>query len=135
MFELPVAQGLVVCQRVDVDPVSGLPTLVNRITTIRVRRFPSRPVRLAVFAALTNGYGEIPSLLSITHLGSDALVMQHQSVLRFTDRLRAVPYTVAFSGVVFPAPGAYEVALFAADEPLARYRLEVSLRNSGGGYD
>ena len=132
MWELPLIQGLMLCERVDVDPATGLPTLVRRFTRVRRDRFPTGPVGFSVFAVLSNGFGDIPLTLLIGDPAADRHLKELRTVLRFADRLREVPFHVAVENVSFPRPGVYEVSLYAADEPLASYPLQVARRTGGG---
>jgi hypothetical protein len=133
MDELPVAQGLIVCDRVDVDRRTRNVTLVNRFNVYRPASLPSPPRVFAVYAALTDGYGDIPLTLLIQHLPTDAEVYRVHRTVRFTDRLHEIQYVVRIPGLVFPAGGAYQVSLFAADEPLARQVVRATPSRPPGG--
>lgn len=131
MNELPVAIGLSVCELVIQDANTGYPSLINRITRLMVPSFPSPPQRLSVFAALTNGFGNIPIRMEVEPLDGGMPIRGRTVVVDFTDRLDEVWFVVELNDLVFPEPGTYQVSLFAEAEPLARSLLRV-LPLSGG---
>ena len=125
MNELPVAIGLSVCELVIQDASTGHPSLINRVTRLRVRSFPTPPQRLSVFAALTNGFGDIPIRIEVEPPDGGMPIRERTVVVDFTDRLDEVWFVVELNDLVFPEPGAYQVSLFAETEPLARSLLRV----------
>lgn len=129
MNELPVVQGLFVCDQVLTHPQSGRLTLVDRIASMRFRRFPSRPTDFCVFVTLR--YGEVGLTLVIVHLESDAEVRRYRTVETYSDRLTTYPLVMRLDDVVFPEPGTYEITLFAESEPLTQARLRVLAREDG----
>jgi hypothetical protein len=132
MDELPIAQGLFVCERVGLDPLTRNPTLVNRFTTIRAGEFPTRPRPFSVFTVLTNGFGDIRISLIITHLESDTEVYKGSDIIQFANRLQEVPFLATLTELLLPVAGTYELTLYAEDEPLAGCRLRATRREMGG---
>ena len=132
MNELPIAKALLVCERVDVDPLNRRLTFVNRTTRYRAATLPSSPTRWSVFAALINGFGSIELTLKLQHLETDQLIVNCTTEQEFVDRLVEVSFLITLRGIVFSVAGTYEFTLFAEDEPLSRYALRLSGPSIGG---
>ena len=132
MRELPVVQGLMICEYVITDPQMKRRTFVNRFTTHRPDRFPSPPFPFVVVATLTNGFGDIPITLEFLHLESDEFLARYVAVERFSDRLRSHLLINRVPDLIFPVAGTYELTLFADDEPLTSSLLRILTRNWGG---
>lgn len=125
MNELPVAIGLSVCELVLQDVRTGYPSLINRISRWRVQSFPSPVQRLTVFAALTNGFGNLPIRLLVEPPDGGPPVHESTWVVDFSDRLEEVWFVVDVTDLAFPTPGRYQFSLFAQTEPLAQTVIRV----------
>jgi hypothetical protein len=125
MDELPVLQGLLICERIVTDPRTRNLTFFNRFATFRLPRIPSPPRNFAVFAGLTNGFGEFTFRLWVESLRTEVLIAQAVQTIQFTDRLQDVRIVANLSDVVFPHAGAYQITLYAEDEPLTRRVLQI----------
>ena len=126
MIQRPVAVGLALCEQVIVEEKTRNVTLVNCFLRRRVRAFPSEPQHLAVFAALTDGLGEMTIGLVVQRLDTLEEVYALQNRLRFTDPLQEVRVLFRLNQLSFPAPGHYQFALFAEGELVAHRVMEVS---------
>jgi hypothetical protein len=131
MDHTPVALGLYVCERVEIDPVTRLASLVNRRTRLRLPALPAA-VRLDLFAVLTDGAGELEVGVSADHLDSDRRVGWRTATLRLPDRLAQVVYHLRLDPFRIAVPGTYQFSLSVAGEPVARAVLGVSVRPTGG---
>lgn len=128
MNELPVVQGLIVCEQAVVDARTRNVSFINRFTIARVDAFPSQPRTVCVFASLTNGFGEHAFRVELESLDADEVVYHFQRTIQFSDRLQDVPVLLTVNDLVFPHEGAYQFSLFVGDEPLTRYRFQVVSR-------
>src|SRR5438132_657334 len=68
MSQRPAVVGLLVCEQLIVEERTHNITLVNCFTKLKAEHFPSEPRRLAVFAALVDGLGEVALELVIERL-------------------------------------------------------------------
>jgi hypothetical protein len=129
MSELPVVQGLLICEQVVIDARTRNISFTNRFTAFRVDQFPSPPRQFAVFASLTNGFGEHELRLELEDLQTgDVMVRDVHSVL-FPDRLADAPVIFKINEVVFPHEGSYQLSLFVSGEPLSRLRFNILTRS------
>src|SRR5262245_40606282 len=118
----PSVIGLLLCEQAVVEEKTHNVTLVNCFTRLKVEQFPSEPRRFTVFAALTNGFGDVTLDVVVVRLDNDEEVLRQSRRLRFTDRLQEVRFLFRVTRCSFPVAGVYEVSLVADGESLARHR-------------
>ena len=126
---IPVAVGLLLCDQVIVAEKTQDITPVNCFAVRRVRRFPSPPFSFTIFALLTDGAGEI--LLDVVIQRLDNLEEVHRRSYKgfFPHRLKEMQFTLNVRSCSFPAPGHYQVSLFAEGELLAQRKLKIELKD------
>ena len=127
MFELPVAQGLFVCDLAITDATTQNLSVINQFTTLKSNRFPTGPRKFSVVAVLVNGFGDFLVRVEILNLGTNLPVFEVSVPLRIPDRLMEVRFVYNITEFVFPAEGRYEATLFVGDEPIARKRFRLTL--------
>ncbi len=125
MAQIPTVLGLLVCEQVVVEERSHNVTLVNCFTRRNVEAFPSERQRFAVFAALTDGLGDVEIKLVVQRLETQQEIYQESRGLRFADRLQEVRFLFRVTTCAFPAAGPYDVILFADGSELARHRIQI----------
>ncbi len=59
MAQIPTVIGLLLCEQAIIEERTHNVTLVNCFTQYKVSLFPSERQRFAVFAVLTDGFGDI----------------------------------------------------------------------------
>jgi hypothetical protein len=123
MSQIPTVIGLLLCEQIVIEERTHNVTLVNCFTRYKLDRFPSDRERFAVFAALTDGLGDIELKLVIQRLETEAEVYRASRTLRFADRLQEVRYLFRVTNCSFPAAGPYDFILFADGSELARHRI------------
>src|SRR5438128_5805721 len=64
-YQAPYPLAMIICEGIWHDPNSGKRTLLGCLSVLNVRKFPAtRPV-IAVYAAVTDGRGQIPITLRL----------------------------------------------------------------------
>lgn len=119
MTTVPVARGLVLCLSSHEDFATGRLTLTDCFTDLAVRSLPSPPRTFWVAAFLSDGMGTLRADLVVTHLETGQEVYRRRHGVSFRGRLEVVPFRYQVDGLAFLAPGAYEVSLHVAGEPVA----------------
>jgi hypothetical protein len=125
MPQIPTVIGLLVCEQIVVEERTHNVTLVNCFTRRKVESFPADGQKFAVFAALTDGLGDIKLRLVVQRLATQEDVYSESRTLRFTDRIQEVRFLFRVTNCSFPAAGAYDVILFADGSELARHRIRI----------
>lgn len=125
MNELPTVSGLMICETVITDLQTRNSSVINRFTTLKLKQFPTPPRRMSIFAALTDGFGRILRSLEIEPLDGGDTIYRFSAPIDFPDRLREVRFVLHIPDLSFPRPGAYQAALYAGQEPLARTVFQV----------
>lgn len=123
----PFPLAMVVCDFVYRDPYTGKYTLIGMFSTISGITFPLIHPHLFVYASLTGGRGKIPFRLEVVDADEDTEPLAELTgEVDFKDDPRAVQeLAFAFSGLEFPKPGEYRLALYANDEFMVERRLLV----------
>jgi hypothetical protein len=126
MLQLPNVVGLIVCEQAIIEEKTRNVTLVNCVSRIRCPSFPSPPQRLVVHVALTDGMGDAMMALVVSRLDTLEEMYDRPWPMRFPDPLRGVRWILRPPALIFPAPGPYQISLFADGEWLAQTVLQVS---------
>jgi hypothetical protein len=129
MVQPPKSLGLFLCDQVIFERGTQKPSLICCFAGMAVRGFPSGPQRFDVFAALTDGLGDVTIDLTATHLETDQEIYARRLSLRFPDPLQVVHFRYRVFDCDFPAPGAYLFALFAGEVEIAACRVYVYERS------
>jgi hypothetical protein len=110
MAKLPKVVGLVVCDRMDVNPQSGQVSLVGILQALRFSVFPSPVRQFTVYAALADGSGEGTIELVVSRVETETDRYRQRRWCTFPDRPMVVnlEFTVR---CVFPTPGRYMITL------------------------
>lgn len=110
------------------DPYTGKFTLTGTFSTITGTRFPLTHPHLFVYAALTGGRGKIPLRLELVSADDES----EEPLSRLDDEFdfRQDPRMIqelafGFTGLEFPKPGEFRIALYANREFMVERRLLV----------
>lgn len=125
MAQIPTVIGLLPCEQIVIEERTHNVTLVNCFTGFRVAQFPSERQQFAVFAALTDGLGDIELKLVVQRIETQDEIYHALRVLRFVDRLQEVRFLFRVTNCSFPVAGLYDIILFADGSELARHRINV----------
>jgi hypothetical protein len=113
------------CDQVVFEQGTQKPYLLGVFTGLGVDGFPTAPQRIDVFAALTDGLGDVRMTLKVVHLDTDEEVYTHGMIVRFPDPLSIVNLRLRVRRLAFVMPGIYLFALTAGDHEVAARRLHV----------
>jgi len=126
---------MLVCDQIITDRLTGKQSLIGMFSRVHVRRFPCTHPQLAVFVALTDGYGEVELVIRIVD-SNDARppIVEGRGKVRFQNPRAIANLALSFHGLTFPEQGEYRVQLYSDGELLREARLElvkVKLRPQG----
>jgi hypothetical protein len=125
MAQRPSAISLMLCDQVVFEEGTQKPYLLGVFTGIAVDSFPTAPLRFDVFAALTDGAGDVSITLSVVHLETNEEIYAQQMTVHFADPLRVVNLRFRVRRLIFDAAGTYLFAFVANDEEIAARRVRV----------
>ena len=121
----PQALALVVCDAVHEDPATGKRTLLGLFNGLTSRSFPVTHPSIAVYAAITEGYGEYAVKLKITDGDARAVLYESGTVIRFGDPRTVAEISFTFLRLRFPTAGEYRIQLHVGEHFLSERRLVV----------
>jgi hypothetical protein len=125
MPQTPTAVSLMLCDQVVFEQGTQKPYLLGVFTGVAVDAFPTAPQRFDIFAALTDGLGEVTITLSVIHLETDEEIYSQQMTLQFPDPLRVVHFRLRVRQLVYEVAGTYLFALAVGDDEIAARRVRV----------
>jgi hypothetical protein len=120
----PKQVGLILCDRMHVDPSAGKMSLVGLFTSLRFPSFPT-PVRpFTAYALLYGGEGEGRMRLEVKRAGDEQPISKKEVWRGFTpDQLSTAEIKLA--KCAFPSPGRYIATLFFEGAIVAQTVLDV----------
>jgi len=129
MAQLPIARGLLLCEKFIVEERTHNVSLINCFTHRVAPSFPTEPQQFVIYSALANGLGTIRLGIGISRLATSESVYERAATVRFTDLLQEVRFTYRVTSCVFPGPGDYEVLLAADGEFITQTRFTLIQRS------
>jgi hypothetical protein len=132
MIQVPQVVGLVLCDRLDVNPVTPQLSLVGLFHAKYVEGFPSPPQRFTVYVALCDGVGEGIMRLEIRRMQTQDWVYSYERWFAAPpDRLLVINTEMPVRKCVFPAAGRYAMTLLFDGEAAAERSLVVEAKKGG----
>jgi hypothetical protein len=125
MPQRPSAISLMLCDQVVFEQGTQKPYLLGVFTGVAADNFPTAPQRFDIFAALTDGQGEVRMTLSVVHLDTNEEIYSQKLTASFPDPLRVVNLRFRVRRLVFDAAGTYLFALMIDDQEIAARRVRV----------
>jgi len=125
MSQRPSAISLMLCDQVVFEQGSQKPYLLGVFTGVAADTFPTAAQRFDLFAAFTDGQGDVKMTLSVVHLDTIQEVYSQKMTVRFANPLRVVNLRFRVRRLVFDIPGTYLFALMADDQEIASRRVRV----------
>jgi hypothetical protein len=125
MPQRPSAISLMLCDQVVFEQGTQKPYLLGVFTGLAADAFPTAPQRFDVFAALTDGAGDVTMTLSAVHLETNQEIYSQALTVRFSDPLRVVNLRFRVRQLIFQVAGTYLFALKFDDEEIAARRVRV----------
>lgn len=124
MSRPPRVGGLVLCQRMHVDPLRGEISLVGVFNALTFARWPTSIVDFTAYAPLYGGSGEGTMKLVVTRMDTERDIYTFQRWYAAPGR-RTVHLEVLARRCAFPLPGRYLVSLWFDEHTIARRYLDL----------
>jgi hypothetical protein len=125
MIQIPNAVGLILCEKAITEEGTKNVTLVNTFVRLELDEFPTRPLEFVVYALLTDGLGAMPISVALMSLDTLDELMVHSIEVNFTNPNTEYRLRVRVRNTQFPAPGRYQITLFANGEWVAQAALNL----------
>ncbi len=122
----PSLTALLVCDMVIDDRSTNKKSLIGTFTHIWAHSFPCVHHKMGVYFCLTDAEGQYDMVLRLVHSESDSLVVEAGLSAVIGDRLSISDFGINIPVVQFPAPGRYEIQLYANKEFLGRTEFRVT---------
>jgi len=120
----PILLSAMVCERVILDAVSRMPSVICITETISAPKYPARHARLSFFFELTNGHGPTKVVVRLVDVQqNDKILLESEGLVKFKNVRQVVGQTFCFDGFVFPHPGEYRFQIYAQNEPIGERRV------------
>ncbi len=113
------------CDQVVFEEGTQKPFLLGVFTGIAVDALPTAPQRFDIFAALTDGLGEVAITVTVVFLDANQEVYAQKVTVRFPDPLQVVNLRYRVRQLVFDQAGTYLFALMVDDHEIAARRVSV----------
>jgi hypothetical protein len=116
---------LFVCDKVVFEQSTQKPYLLGVFTGVPLDVHNPVPQRFDVFAALTDGQGDVTMTLKVVHLDSNQEVYSQTMTVHFPDPLKVVNLRFRIRQLTYEAPGTYLFSLAVGEEEIAVSRVHV----------
>jgi hypothetical protein len=128
MPQRPNAISLMLCDEVAFEPKTQKPDLRGVFIGIAVDSVPTPAQRFDIFAALTDGHGDVTMTFSVEHLDTQEVIYAQKLPVHFPHPLKVVNLRFRVRKLTFSAPGNYLFAISADDHEVAARRVRVYQR-------
>ena len=125
--ELPIGIGLIPCDTLIEDRLTGKKTLVGIIGSIRVTKFPCIYPSFHLLVSLTSGNGNYPCTLEVVSESRNTVIFSGKGNLKFTDPTQVIDLVFVLKRIHFNYPDTYWIKFSVDGEPLMTRPLRVSL--------
>ncbi len=122
----PTVLALMICETVLEDSRTRNRSLINTFSHIHALKFPCRHQKMAIYACMTDGRGEVSLGIRILHDNTRKVVIETKARARFKDPLSVLEMNFDLRGMIFPEPGRYSVELFSEHVILATRGLQLA---------
>jgi hypothetical protein len=109
----PVVNSIIVCDVVIRDRETGKSSLIGIFTRLRASRFPLVHPLLCLYVRLIDAQGDYDFQLALVRLESMEVIGQGTVHVAIPDRPQYHEPGFRLAGMAFPAPGRYELRLYA----------------------
>ena len=125
MPQQPSSISLMLCDQVVYEHGTQKPYLLGVFTGVAADQFPTASQRFDIFAALTDGLGDVKMILRVVHLDTNQEIYTQEMTITFPDPLQVVNLRFRVRQLIYEAAGTYLFALTADDEEIAARRVRV----------
>ena len=126
-IEVPIGIGLIPCDTLIEDRITGKKTIVGVIGAIRVSHFPCIYPSFHLLVSLTGGNGVYPCLLQVVSESKDEVVFSGNGELTFRQPNQVVDLVFLLRHIQFNYPDTYWIKFLVDGEPLMTRPLQVPL--------
>ena len=120
----PVLLSAIVCDRVIIDSLTGMPSIIGVLQTVSAVKYPARHARLAFFCELTNGHGKAKITTRLVDVQQgDQTVLEQTVEGEFINVKQVVALQFGFEGIIFPHPGEYRFQIYDGTNLLGERRI------------
>ena len=127
MKKLPRVSGLVLCERMEVDPQQGTYSLVNVFNQIRFHGPGPLLKPFTVYGTLFNGVGEGLMELVVMNMATERDVYQYSKRYTYPDRRLFNLLEIKVTKCRFKVAGRYIISLRIDQDEIAYHYLDVLL--------
>jgi len=130
--ERPLALALILCDQIITEQVTFKKSLIGTFNSIMVESLPVVYPRMAAYAALTNGQGEITAVFRCVFMdtpdGEGRAMWEIAAPIAFHNPNQVVEICFELNKIAFDAQGLYSFELSCGGELLMERRVHVSIR-------
>ena len=123
--ERPIAEALIICDEIINEAGTNKKSLIGTFNSILSDQYPMQHAKICVYAAMTNGQGEMSGELRCMRVDDQQMIFKASGTVQFADPNQVVEMSFNFRNIVFERPGLYTFELLAADELLLEKRFHV----------
>ncbi len=124
--ERPIAEALIICDEIINEAGTNKKSLIGTFNGIVSDHFPMQHPKICVYAAMTNGRGEMSGELRCLRVEDQLEIFKAAGAFQFADPNQVVEIGFNFRNIVFERPGLYTFELLAGDELLLEKRFHVA---------
>lgn len=129
----PILLALQLCERVIVDRLTGMGSVISILEVLNATSFPVRHPNMTIFCELTNGHGQEVLTAKLVDVQNDeAIVFEQNLPVLFEDARQIVRCISSLRGLVFAHEGEYRVQLWADEHLLNERRIILRKINMEG---
>ena len=130
MLEMPMGIGLIPCDQVIEDRLTGKKSLIGIIGEIRVGKFPCRYPALHLLVSLTSGRGEYPCRLQVVSASTNEEIFSSRGRLKFKNPSQIVDLVFTLPALQFKYEDTYWLKFMIDEVTLMTRPLRVMERSS-----
>ncbi|MBR4518827.1 MAG: hypothetical protein IKO65_07490 [Victivallales bacterium] len=126
MLEMPMGIGLIPCDQIIEDRLTGKKSLIGVIGEIRANKFPLRYPALFLLVSLTGGRGEYPCRLQILSASQNEEIFSSRGRLKFKNPTQVVDLVFTLPALQFKYEDTYWVKFMIDEVTLMTRPLRVT---------
>ena len=123
--EKPIAEALILCDEIITEAGTNKKSLIGTFNSIVSANFPMQHAKICVYAAMTNGQGEMTGELRCVRVDDQQEIFKAAGNVQFADPNQVVEMSFNFRNILFERPGLYTFELIAGEELLLEKRFHV----------
>ena len=125
--ELPIGIGLIPCDTLIEDRLTGKKSLIGVIGAIRVTKFPCVYPAFHLLVSLPSGHGSYPCTLQLVSETKNEGIFSGNGTLKFNNPTQVVDLVFLLQRLHFNYPDTYWIKFLIDGEPLMTRPIRVDL--------